>query len=362
MKTTKIILSLLSIVLLASCAREEGDRYYQLSNKNGMSVTITNYGGRVVSVVVPDRDGVLRDVALGFDNVEEYYPENHSSSFGAAIGRYANRIGGAKFTLDGKTYELPVNNNGLHCMHCGPTGFQYRSYLVVEADKKHLRLRMDSPDGDNNFPGAVTAFVTYTLTDDNKLDISYEAVTTAPTVINMTNHTFFNLAGDPEGYSVRNDILRVNASHYTPVDETFIPTGEIAPVAGTPMDFTTAHAVGDRIDEMDFDQIRWGNGYDHNWVLDTGGRIDVPAAEIYCPQSGITMTVYTNEPGLQVYTGNSLDGSVKGKGGVVYGKQSAICLESQHFPDSPNKPQFPSTVLRPGETFRSRCIYAFGVR
>ena len=317
MKTTRILLLALCAAAALSCAKEQGDRFYKLKNNAGMEVTVTNFGARIVSVVLPDKDGVKRDVVLGFDTVEEYYPENNQSDFGAAIGRYANRIGQGKFTLDGVEYDLPKNNFG-HCLHGGPTGWQYKSFKVVEADARHIRLRVDSPDGDNNFPGAVTAFVTYTLTDDCKIDIAYEATSSAPTIINMTNHSYFNLSGDPANRSICDDELYINASQFTPVDATFMTTGEILPVAGTPMDFTEFHRIGERIEDFSYEQLKNGNGYDHNWVLDTRGDVSQVAAEVYCPLTGIDLKVYTDEPGIQVYTGNFLDGTVTGKGGVVY--------------------------------------------
>ena len=354
----KIALGICALPLVScSSSVEQDDAFYTMRNKAGMEVTVTNFGGRITSVIVPDRDGVKRDVVLGFDRVEDYYPENHQSDFGASIGRYANRIGGAKFTLDGKEYELP-KNNFRNCLHGGPTGWQYQPYKVVEADDAHVKLRLDSPDGDNGFPGAVTAFVTFTLTDDNRIDISYSATTTAPTVINMTNHSYFNLSGDPTR-SIVDDSLYVNASEFTPIDRFSIPLGENVPVVGTPMDFTTMHRIGDGINDTSDEQIRNGSGYDHNWVLDTKGDVGKVAATLYCPLTGIAMDVYTDEPGVQIYTGNFLDGSISGKGGVTYQKRAAICLETQHYPDSPNNPQWPSVVLRPGETYSSRCIYSF---
>ena len=223
------------------------------------------------------------------------------------------------------------------------------------------KLLRVSPDGDNNFPGEVKAYVTYTLTDDNKIDIHYEATTTAPTVINMTNHSYFNLSGDPKQFSVLDHLLSINSTSYTPVDDTYMTTGEIIPTEGTPFDFSKLHPVGERI-KADDEQIRNGNGYDHNWVLDSAGDINKMAALLYSPESGITLFVYTDEPGIQVYSGNFLDGTVKGKKGVVYEQRHGICLETQHYPDSPNKPEWPSVVLRPGETYHSRCIFAFSVK
>lgn len=360
----KIIPISLGLFVLAALAcspsKEEGNRIYTLRNSNGMEVGVTNFGGRITSIVLEDKDGVRRDVVLGFDNVEDYYPENNQSDFGASIGRYANRIDKGRFSIDGVEYDLPKNNFG-HCLHGGPSGWQYQPYKVEEVKENSIRLRMDSPDGDNNFPGAVTAFVTYTLTDDNAVEIAYEATSTAPTIINMTNHSYFNLSGDPANNDVCDDYLYINASNFTPVDNTFMTTGEIVPVAGTPFDFTTLHKIGDRIGETDNEQIANGNGYDHNWVLDTGGNMDELAARLHCEKTGITLDLYTDEPGVQVYSGNFLDGTVKGKGGVVYKQRTGICLETQHYPDSPNKPQWPSVVLRPGETYRSHCTFAFSV-
>lgn len=332
---------------------------YTLTNENGMEVCITNFGGRVVSIMVPDRDGEFRDVVLGFDKVSDYFPENHLSDFGASIGRYANRISGGKLVIDGQEYQLPLNDNGVNCLHGGFTGWQYQVYEMVEADRNHLKLVMNSPDGDNGFPGAVTAYVTYTLTKDNRLDISYEATTDAPTVINMTNHSYFNLSGDPANHSICEDRLFVNSETYTPTDEHLIPTGEIATLKDTPLDFRLPMTIGDRIDN-DFEALKLAGGYDHNWILADNDEL-VPDAILSCDKTGITMAVFTYEPGIQIYTGNFLDGTVTGKNGVVYTKRAAICLESQHFPDSPNRPEWPSTVLRPGEKYESHCVFAFSV-
>ena len=333
---------------------------YTLTNANGMEVCITNFGGRIVSILVPDNQGQMKDVVLGFDKVSDYFPENNQTDFGASIGRYANRINQGKITLDGVEYQLPQNNFG-HCLHGGPTGWQYQVYECVEADAQHVKLLRVSPDGDNNFPGEVKAYVTYTLTDDNKIDIAYEATTDATTVINMTNHSYFNLAGDPANHSVTDDVLYVNSSYYTPVDDTYMTTGEIATVLDTPFDFRIPHTVGEYIN-ADNAQIRNGNGYDHNWVLDTAGDINAVAVELYCPATGIDLKVYTDEPGIQIYSGNFLDSTVIGKKGITYKKRSGICLETQKYPDTPNKPEWPSAVLRPGETYHSHCIFAFSVK
>lgn len=377
MKRTFLALLALPAVLLAGCDRAEqptrsgllrsefratvGDRQtdlYTLTNDAGMEVCVTPFGGRIVSVMVPDRDGVLRDVVLGFDNIEDY--RTIPSDFGASIGRYANRIAQGRFTLDGVTYDLPKNNFG-HCLHGGPDGWQYRLYEAEQPAPDVLRLTLRSPDGDAGFPGAVTARVTYTLTADNAIDIAYEAETDAPTIINMTNHSYFNLSGDPSK-TILNDVLQLDADGFTPVDSTYMTTGEILAVADTPMDFRTPKALGAEIGDFSFEQLRNGNGYDHNWVLNTAGDVTKPAAVLYSPASGIELTLYTSEPGLQVYTGNFLDGTVTGKHGVVYGQRSGICLETQKYPDTPNKADWPSAVLRPGERYASRCIFRFGVR
>ncbi len=332
---------------------------YTMTNAKGMEVCVTNFGGRIVSIMVPDKDGKMQDVVLGFDKVSDYFPENNQTDFGAAIGRYANRINQGKFTLDGVEYQLPQNNFG-HCLHGGPTGWQYQVYECVEADAQHVKLLRVSPDGDNNFPGEVKAYVTYTLTDSNKLEIAYEATTTAPTVINMTNHSYFNLSGNPV-HSITQDILCVNANSYTPVDSTYMTTGEIVPVKNTPFDFTVPTLIKAYIDAK-HEQIKNGNGYDHNWVLNTNGDLSKLAALLYSPTSGITMMVYTDEPGIQVYSGNFLDGTVTGKKGISYQQRCGICLETQKYPDTPNKPEWPSAVLRPGETYQSHTTFAFSVR
>lgn len=329
---------------------------YTLKNAAGMEVCITNFGGRIVSLMVPDRNGELRDVVLGFNNIADY--QNVPSDFGASIGRYANRIDHGRLVIDGDTVQLPQNNFG-HCLHGGPAGWQYKVYGARQLDDKTLELYMDSPDGDENFPGHVKAKVTYNLTDDNAIVIAYEATTDAPTVVNMTNHSYFNLSGDPTR-TILDHLLTVDADSYTPVDSTYMTTGEIAPVEGTPMDFRTETAVGARLHENN-EQLKNANGYDHNWVLATAGDAERTAARLVSPETGICLTVRTTEPGLQIYSGNFLDGTVKGKGGIVYTPRTAICLETQHYPDSPNKPQWPSTLLRPGETYESLCIYGFSI-
>ena len=337
---------------------DQTTQLYTLKNANGMEVCITPFGGRIVSVMVPDREGELRDVVLGFDKISDY--QTIPTDFGASIGRYANRIGQGKFTLDGVEYQLPQNNFG-HCLHGGPNGWQYSLYSVKEATENSVVLTLSSPDGEEQFPGNVEAQVTYTLTADNAIAIDYEATTDAPTVINMTNHSYFNLTGDPT-QTILDHELMINADAFTPVDDTYMTTGEIAPVAGTPMDFTTAKVVGKEIDNFDYIQLKNGNGYDHNWVLNTAGNKEEAAVVLYAPTTGIELTVYTTEPGIQVYTGNFLDGTVTGKKGIVYNQRVGICLETQKYPDTPNKPEWPSAVLRPGEKYTSHCTFKFGVR
>ncbi len=331
---------------------------YVLKNKTGMEVCVTNYGGRIVSIMVPDKNGEMKDVVLGFDSIGKY--ERIPSDFGASIGRYANRIAQGKIVIDGDTIQLPQNNFG-HCLHGGPNGWQYQVYEAEQVDSTTLKLVMNSPDGDENFPGNVTAIVTYKLTDDNAVDISYEATTDKKTVINMTNHSYFNLTGDPDALSLDN-ILYVNADNYTPVDSTFMTTGEIASVKGTPFDFLTPKPIGQDIEKYEDEQVKNGNGYDHNWVLNTNGDVEKLAVRLTSPVSGISLEVYTDEPGIQVYTGNFLDGTVTGKNGKVYQQRASVCLETQHYPDSPNKPEWPSVILEPGKTYKSRCIFKFGVQ
>lgn len=330
---------------------------YTLKNNAGMEVCITNFGGRIVSIMVPDKNGEKQDVVLGFDNITDYI--NIPSDFGASIGRYANRIAQGKIVLDGDTIQLPQNNFG-HCLHGGPTGWQYQVYEATLQNDSTLLLTMKSADGDNNFPGNVTANVTYTLTSDNAIDIAYDATTDKKTVINMTNHSYFNLNGNP-GESGMNQILYIASDSITPVDNTFMTTGEMMAVAGTPFDFTTPKAIAPDVTDFENEQVKFGNGFDHNWILNTKGDLSQVAAKMTSPVTGITLEVYTDEPGIQVYTGNFLDGTVTGKKGIVYQQRASVCLETQHYPDSPNKPQWPSVILEPGQTYHSRCIFKFGV-
>ena len=325
---------------------------YVLKNNKGAEACVTNWGGRLVSVMVPDREGKMTDVVLGYDNIQQYvqFPDNN---YGGLIGRYGNRIANGKFSLDGKEFQLPQNNNG-HCLHGGPKGYHAVVWDAKQLNDQSVELTYLSADGEAGFPGNLNVKVTYTLTDENAVDIQYEATTDQPTIVNLTNHSYFNLSGEPGSTIMDHEIL-INADTYVPVDETLIPTGKLAPVEGTPMDLRQMVRVGDHIDD-DFDQLRYGGGYDHNWVLNTKGDLNTPAARVTSEKSGITMEVYTTEPGLQFYAGNSMsEAGDKGKLGVVYPRRGALCLETQHYPDSPNQASFPSVVLRPGETYHSRC-------
>lgn len=329
---------------------------YVLRNANNMEVCVTNFGGRIVSVMVPDKEGIMRDVVLGFDSIQDYI--TIPSDFGASIGRYANRINQGRFMLDSVEYTLPHNNYG-HCLHGGPKGFQYQVYDARQIGPQELELTYLAKDGEEGFPGNITCKVLMTLTDDNAIDIRYEAETDKPTIVNMTNHSYFNLDGDAG--SNAEHLLMIDADYYTPVDSTFMTSGEIVPVEDTPMDFRSPVAVGTRINNFDFVQLKNGNGYDHNWVLNTKGDITCKCATLQSSKTGIILDVYTNEPGIQVYAGNFLDGTVKGKKGIVYNQRASVCLETQKYPDTPNKPEWPSAVLRPGEKYHSHCIFKFSV-
>ena len=334
---------------------------YVLTNKNGMEVCVTNFGARIVSVMVPDVKGQLQDVVLGFDSIGQYI--RIPSDFGAAIGRYANRINKGQISVGGETIQLPVNNYG-HCLHGGPQGWQYKVFKATPIGTSGLKLTLVSPDGDMNFPGNVTVSVTYRLTDDNAIDIQYEGTTDKETILNMTNHSYFNLNGDAST-PITDDTLFINADAFTPVDSTFMTTGEITSVAETPFDFTTPTPIGARIDMEDNEQLANGHGYDHNWVLRVSNDITTVAAKVVSPVTGIVLEVLTDQPGIQIYTGNFLDGTVTGKKGVVYNRRAAICLETQVYPDSPNKslvnPSWPSPYLKPGETYTHHTIFRFSV-
>lgn len=340
-------------------------KLYTLTNQNGMEVCITNFGGRIVSIMVPNKDGELVDVACGFDKVENYFPWNFETDFGCSVGRYANRINGGEYTYDATKVTLDKNNNGVACLHGGYTGWQYQVYDVVEATEQSLTIKRESPAGDNKFPGNVVATVKFELTDDNAIVINYDGTTDAPTVLNMTNHTYFNLSGDLNN-TIDESLLTVNADSYTPGDKFLIPTGEIRPVEGTVFDFRTPKAIGADFDKNDPEMVSVGGGYDHNWVLNTKGNQDEVAVTMVDPRSGIKLEMYTNEPGVQCYSANFQDGTRPGKGGIMYQKHCAICLESQKFPDSPNKCMMPgweqsNPFITPEKPYHSYCKYVFSI-
>ena len=327
---------------------------YTLKNASGMEVCITNFGGRIVSIMVPDRNGEMRDVVLGFDNIDDYV--NIPSDFGASVGRYANRIDHGRLVIDGDTVQLPQNNFG-HCLHGGPKGWQYKVYEARQLDGKTLELMMHSPDGDENFPGNVEAKVTYNLTDDNAIVIAYEATTDAPTVINMTNHSYFNLSGNPRR-PILDHLLTVDADSYTPVDSTYMTTGEILPVEGTPMDFTEEKTLGLDIG-ADFAPLKECSGYDQCYIIrDSGLR---HAAWAVGPETSIRMEVLTTLPGMHLYSANFLAPGTDGKDGAHYAARDAVCFETEDFPDAPNHPNFPDTTLLPDQPYSSTTIYRFDI-
>jgi aldose 1-epimerase len=329
---------------------------YTLTNQKGMQASITEYGGTLVSLKVPDAKGGLTDVVAGFDDLSGYLKD--PPYFGALVGRYGNRIGGAKFKLNGVEYQL-AKNNGENSLHGGNRGFDKVVWSTkgVTPGTQSIELSYLSKDGEEGYPGNLQTTVTYTLTDANEIRIDYRATTDKDTVLNLTNHSYFNLAGQGEGDILGHEVM-LDADRFTPVDKGLIPTGELRPVANTPFDFRKPVAIGARID-ADEEQIKLGQGYDHNFVLNHSGATPALAARVREPKTGRVMEVLTTQPGLQFYTGNFLDGTIRGKGGKVYGRRSAFCMETQHFPDSPNKPSFPSTVLKPGQEFRSTTIYRF---
>jgi aldose 1-epimerase len=330
---------------------------YTLSNASGMQAEILTYGGTLRSLTAPDKSGKLADIVLGMDSLDGYF--HQTAFFGALIGRYGNRIAHGTFKLEGVTYTLP-KNNGENTLHGGPEGFDKKVWTAKPGAGASLELTYVSKDGEMGFPGTLTAKVVYTLTDANELKLEYTATTDKPTVVNLTNHSYFNLAGAGVGTNLQHQVM-INADRFTPVDEGLIPTGELKPVKGTPFDFTTATAIGARIND-DNQQLKFGKGYDHNWVLNKGDGGMTKAAEVYEPTTGRVMEVFTTEPGLQFYTGNFLDGTVKGKGGIAYPQRAALCMETQHYPDSPNHPKFPSTELKPGETYHTATTYKFSAR
>lgn len=332
---------------------------YTLANEKGFTVQVTNYGARVVSILAPDRSGAYADVAVGCENIGRYLSEPEARFSGPVVGRFANRIGGGRFMLDGTEYRLPQNDNG-NSLHGGERGLDSRVWSVAEADDRHVAMRYVSPDGEEGYPGELTVCVTYTVTDDNALKIEYAAMTDRPTVVNLSNHSLFNLEGEGSG-SVLGHELWIAADATTPVDSVLIPTGVIAPVEGTPFDFRTPTPIGARIDADD-EQLRHGHGYDHNWVLcDATGEVRL-VATLCDPASGRRMEILTDQPGLQFYSGNFFGEESRGKFGRKIGYRGAVALETQNFPDAPNRPAFPSSELRPGETYTQTCIYRFGVK
>ncbi len=334
---------------------------FTLTNAGGMEVRAMTFGGIIVSLRVPDRDRRIDDVVLGFDTAAEYVTKS-SPYFGAIVGRYANRIAKGRFTLDGQAHQLAINNGPNH-LHGGLTGFDkviWRGEPFKNDAGSGVVFTHTSADGDQNYPGTLQARVTYTLTDRNELTVDYRATTDKPTIVNLTQHSYFNLAGQGSR-TILGHQLQINADRYTPVDATLIPTGERSPVEGTPLDFRRQRVLGSYID-ADHEQIRNGGGYDHNFVLRTAGTAPQLAARVFDPTTGRTLEIATTEPGLQFYSGNFLDGTLVGKQGRVYQKRTGFCLETQHFPDSPNHPDFPSTVLRPGQEYTSRTVWTFGVR
>ena len=334
---------------------------YTLSNKNGVEVRIMTYGGVVVSLRTPDRKATLDDIVLGFERVEDYLKEN--PFFGALVGRYGNRIAKGKFKLGGKQYTLAVNNGENH-LHGGLKGFDKALWTAKPLDTTAgvgVELTHTSPDGDEGYPGALQVKVTYTLTDQNEVKIDYFAITDKETVVNLTNHSYFNLRGAGEGEIISTELM-INADKFTPVDKGLIPTGEMRPVKGTPFDFTKPKPIGQNIYDETDEQIKFGGGYDHNFVLNKGAGGLTKAAEAYDSKTGRVLEVFTTEPGVQFYTGNFLDGKLSGKGNKAYNKRFAFCLETQHYPDSPNKPEFPTTTLRPGEKYQSQTTWKFSAR
>ena len=332
-------------------------KLYTLKNSKGVEAAITNFGGRLVSLLVPDNKGTKVDVIAGAANIDDF-KDAKTNYYGALIGRYGNRIGNAKFTLEGKEYKLPANN-GPNTLHGGKDGFDFKVWDAKQVDGQTLELSCVSEDGDQGFPGTLKTTVTYKLTDDNALEIHYMATTDKATVVNLTNHSYFNLNGCGSGAILKHTLM-LDADGFTPVDSTLIPTGKIATVQGTPFDFRKATTIGSRIAEGD-QQLQFGKGYDHNFVLNKH-TLQTPVATVQGDQSGIVMEVFTEEPGIQFYSGNFMKGDFNFKGGKKDDNRTALALETQHFPDSPNKPQFPSTELKPGQTYKTTTIYKFSAK
>ena len=372
----KLILALLVVFAFASCNQNNSKptiqpkafikmvdgksiELFTLKNKNGLEMTVTNYGGRIISLLVPDKYGKMEDIVLGYDSINGYLNANEQY-FGAAIGRYGNRIAKGLFAIDSIKYKLAINN-APNSLHGGPKGFSSKVWEANQKGQKELNLTLVSPDMEEGFPGELKVMMSYRLTDNNELAIYYSAKTSKPTILNLTNHTYFNLHGAGNG-NILDHVLYINANNYTPVDSTLIPIGKIETVTGTPFDFTTPTSIGARINEK-HEQLKYGLGYDHNFVLNKSkGEAVSLAASVYDPQCGRLMSVYTTEPGIQFYCGNFLKGKEIGKKNKQYNYRSAFCLETQHFTDSPNHPEFPTVVLRPGEIYTSACVYKFSVK
>lgn len=334
-------------------------KLYTLTNAKGMTVKVTNYGATITAILVPDRNGKLADIALGYNSLEQYLNAIAKPYFGAIVGRYGNRIAKGRFAIDGETYQLATNNNENH-LHGGNFGFDkvvWDAKLVSGQGWNGVELRYLSKDGEEGYPGNLNVQVTYKLTDENVLEVDYDATTDKATPINLAQHTYFNLKGEGIGDILDHELM-INAKHYTPVDAGLIPTGEIAPVADTPFDFTTAKTIGRDI-EQDNEQLKFGLGYDHNYVLDGEAGTMRWAARVHEPASGRTLEIHTDQPGVQFYCGNFLDGSLTGKSGLPYVHRGGLCLETQHYPDSPNQPNFPSTILRPGEEYKTTTTFTF---
>jgi aldose 1-epimerase len=375
MKNLNLIISLLMLIVL-SCSTKKNEkmklpysntdfetvvngkptRLFIMENKNGMVVTLTNYGAKIISVYAPGRDGKLADVVLGFKSIAEY--QQYSGSHGAVVGPFANRIANAQFTIDSVTYQLPANN-GKNCLHSGPASW-YRQAWDYQKDGNVVVFSLLSLDGEFGFPGNKTAKVTYTLTDDNELKIDYEVTTDKACHINVTNHAYFNLRGEGNGDVLNHEVV-INAKKITPVDSFKIPTGEITDIIGTEFDFTSPHKIAERIDAP-HPQLQIANGYDINYVIDKNEGGLAFAASAYEPESGRLMEVFTTEPGVQFFSANHFNGAETGKSGVAYAKRTGFCLETQHFPDSPNHPDFPTTLVNPGEVFRTKTIYKFSAK
>jgi aldose 1-epimerase len=374
-KQLNLLLILISTLIFFSCNKQDhnmvkkelfgtlqnGENIYSytLTNNNGMSATIINYGATVVKLKVPDKNGKIEDVILGYDSLSSYV--KGSSFFGGIVGRYGNRIAKGKFTLDGKEYQLTIND-GENSLHGGTIGFNKRVWEVKEINGENpaLQLTYVSPDGEEGYPGTLTLTVTYSLTDNNGLKIDYKATTDKPTILNPTNHCYFNLSGSPNN-TILNEMLMINADKFTPIDSTLIPTGQLEDVTNTPMDFRKPTEIGKRIND-NFQQLKYAGGYDHNWVLNNYNGSVREAATLYDSTSGILLKVLTDQPGIQFYSGNFLNGKDRGKDGIYYKFRSGLCLECQHFPDSPNEKNFPSVVLKPGETYTQTTVYEFSVK